>query len=100
MQVWHYLYFPDDGVATAVAGRLRAAGYDVEIRQSPPQWLVRPRHTAADQAALDRASDELEQIAASESGEYDGWERQVAAAERSLRVAADLGLPSTSGPDA
>jgi hypothetical protein len=37
MRVWHYLYFPTEGVASGVAAHLTAAGYGAEVRGSGPQ---------------------------------------------------------------
>lgn len=85
MRAWHYLYFPKESTASTVANRLKDAGYAVEVRESPPQWLVLARHELPDQAALEASGTDLERLAASEGGEYDGWERETpaGAAERS-----------------
>lgn len=73
----HFLYFRDRKKAERVADRLRLTGGQVEARPSADgkQWLVLVTRPASDD--VEQAHDELEQIAKSLGGEYDGWEAQV-----------------------
>ncbi len=78
MKTWHYLYFPSQMVAARVANRLQSTGAAVEVRESPPNWLVRVEQVLPrDQLVLEQEAAELEQVAIEEGGEYDGWEREL-----------------------
>lgn len=72
----HYLYFPTREAGEEVASTLRKRGFDVESRlgADDTHWLVLASHVLEAPEALPALRDELEQLAARHSGEYDGWE--------------------------
>lgn len=81
MRVWHYLYFKDKDTADRVAQRLQGAAYTTEVRESGSDWLLRASHTIPkSQDALEAIAESLAELAVAEGGEYDGWERETAAA--------------------
>lgn len=81
--VLHYLYVSSEEVAYAAAAEARDAAYDVEVRdplpEYPDQWLVLCQaHDVVTSAEVVRgATDFFERMAATHSGEYDGWEASV-----------------------
>lgn len=77
----HYLYFGTRRRAEQAAAALRQAGYTVAVDRSAggSEWLVLARHMLlADEEALDRAIEFLEDLASRYGGEYDGWGVAVA----------------------
>ncbi len=73
----HYLYFRDRKKAEQAEARIRQNGGQVESRLSADgeQWLVLVTRPAGDD--IEQVHDELEQIAKSLGGEYDGWEAEA-----------------------
>lgn len=80
----HYLYFGRKRLAARAAEDLRRRGWTVEVNRSVGEddWLVLASHeTVMSEDELLRLRDELEALAASIGGEYDGWEVEGDAAE-------------------
>ena len=76
----HYLYFPDHQAAENVAGILRDRQFLVEERLTADgiYWLVVAKHHAVPTAAvIAGVRKQMEQIAADNAGDYDGWEARV-----------------------
>ena len=77
----HYLYFPSERRARKAATSLRKQGFSTEQRLGADgvSWLVLATHRLVPSEALvETVRSTMERIAASLSGEYDGWEAQVA----------------------
>ena len=76
-EIEHFLYFPTEGAAHAAADALVKDGYQVEVVKDPSEesWTLIARPDPDSPAAeldLETASDQLETIAASGGGYYDG----------------------------
>lgn len=75
-----YLYFPNREAAGRISRTLSSKGFEASIEPSArgTDWLVlAKKQVVPTQTAMERLSAELEVIAASEKGEYDGWETMV-----------------------
>jgi hypothetical protein len=78
LKVYHFLYFSQPSAVGAAAPRLHAAGYSIDIQMSGNQWRVRASHEMDDdRVMLEAKVAELNEIAATEGGEYDGMERET-----------------------
>jgi regulator of RNase E activity RraB len=78
LTIEHFLYFPSQESAGAVAGTLIRDGYDATAEaaaESPANpWLVfATRKTMLNESSVGRMRDRLETLAAEYGGEYDGW---------------------------
>jgi hypothetical protein len=79
-RVNHYLYFPTQKTATAVAKILRDEGFTTEVRLGAEgtDWLVLASHNIApSEEAIATSRKLMEGLAEKEDGEYDGWEVEV-----------------------
>ncbi|WP_257455439.1 ribonuclease E inhibitor RraB [Archangium lipolyticum] len=78
--VRHYLYFTTAKVGKAVAAQLVTRGFEVTSRKSADgkNWLVLVEHFVSDGEQFDSARDSLEHLAQEHSGQYDGYELEVA----------------------
>lgn len=76
----HYLYFPKQDDARAVAEGLRRRGFTTEERMGGDgvNWLVLARHEIVPTEASVLAVRELmESLVEPRAGDYDGWEAEV-----------------------
>ena len=71
----HYLYFPKKNHADEAARRLRAKGWQVDVRLGADgeNWLALAKQPVKVDEEIDEVRDELESIADELHGEYDGW---------------------------
>lgn len=71
----HYLYFPKKPQAEEAARRLRAKGWQVEVRMGADaeNWLALAKQLAPIHEEIGDVRDELEDLADELHGEYDGW---------------------------
>ncbi|QRN94568.1 ribonuclease E inhibitor RraB [Archangium violaceum] len=78
--VRHYLYFTTAKVGKAVAAQLTTRGFEVTSRKSADgkNWLVLVEHFVSDGEQFDSARESLEHLAQEHSGQYDGYELEVA----------------------
>lgn len=78
--VRHYLYFTTAKVGKAVAAQLVTRGFEVTSRKSADgkNWLVLVEHFVSDGEQFDSARDSLEHLTQEHSGQYDGYEIEVA----------------------
>jgi len=86
--VRHYLYFPKKFIAERAAGRLRDAGFEVEVRKGADgvNWLALATGSPLkDEGDMQRMRDQMEALAADLGGEYDGWEAAVDSVDRGVR---------------
>ena len=86
-QLRHYLYFPSEGCARKAAASLRKEGFLTEQRLGADgvTWLVLATHRVVPSEELvETVRSTMERIAGSLSGEYDGWEAEVAPPHSSL----------------
>ena len=76
--VEHWLYFPDEETARAVAGAASELGFGVEVEESAEDdgsWLLRATRDMYPRAEVfARARHPLMAMAERTGGEYDGWE--------------------------
>jgi hypothetical protein len=75
--VRHYLYVPNEKIATFLGPRIEQIGYTVETKPEAegPRWLILISSLAMvteEEIALSRKT--FEGLAAKAGGEYDGWE--------------------------
>lgn len=78
-EINYWLYFPDEKAARAAAGALKAKGFSgLSVEEGKKEWrlkaikvMVPTSKAVAETTAL------MESIAASNQGDYDGWETQV-----------------------
>ncbi len=81
-EVLHFLYFPTREGADDAASELRDDGYTVEVQPSadadtdpPNPWLaLAKKDTVIDEGTVTVMRPKFEALAATRSGEYDGWE--------------------------
>ncbi len=78
--VRHFIIVPNRGTAEAVAERLRADGFTVQLRPANRRdWLVvASHHTVVNLSAITTLRTHLTDLAWSFSGDYDGWEAAAA----------------------
>jgi hypothetical protein len=79
-RVLHYLYFSREPSARKVAAILRQRGFEVEDRLSADgvMWLVLAKsNLVPTEAGIAELKALFEQIAATNDGQYDGWEAKV-----------------------
>jgi hypothetical protein len=78
--VRHYLYFATARVGKAVAAQLATRGFEVTSRKSADgkNWLVLAEHFVSAGEQFDSARESLESLAREHSGQYDGYELEVA----------------------
>lgn len=78
--VRHYLYFPEKKMATKAVDALKAMGFEIEFRLGADgvNWLVLALHEIipTDKAMSD-VRIQMDRLASSLRGEYDGWEAGV-----------------------
>jgi hypothetical protein len=68
------LSFSTQSVAEQAAPRLRSAGFGVEVKQDGSDWRCLATKTMIpDLAALEQIHRDMDQIAASLGGRYEGW---------------------------
>ncbi len=69
----HYLYFRDEATARRAAAKVQDDGMRAEVELSPGavEWVVR---ASGEVETLAETSANLENLAATLGGEYDGWE--------------------------
>lgn len=80
MRVWHYMYFDARGDADSFAEALRGAGYQTEVLEVTPSWLLRASHVIPEsQDILEATAESLTEWVTAGRGEYDGWERETRA---------------------
>lgn len=78
--VLHFLYFPSRSPAEAAAETCRTAGYHCEVKdplpEFPGQWslVCERRDVVIDPITGRETTDFFDQLAATNGGEYDGWE--------------------------
>lgn len=75
-----FLYFPTQSVAENAASSLRTSGFEVDVRRAAQgdAWLCFVTKTMVPELAdLQRIRRDFVALAASLSGEYDGWGTQV-----------------------
>jgi hypothetical protein len=85
LEINYYLYFPTEEAAQRAGQRLVGDGYRVEVRDvsevdTSNPWLTYVTSTlpeSDDDLGLGEVEEYMEAIAASEGGEYDGYERDV-----------------------
>lgn len=78
--VMHYLYFPEKMNAEKAAQWFRSQGLSVDVRLGADKenWLALVKQeNAASQHDLEKLREEMEALAGSLNGEYDGWEIAV-----------------------
>ena len=81
--VLHYLYLPDRDGAEGAAREAEARGFEVTVREAPPQFpdqwtLVCENHDVVLELETVRdTTDYFEALAESHGGDYDGWEASV-----------------------
>jgi hypothetical protein len=78
--LYHYLYFHDEATAANVNKLLHDKNFESEYRigADGTSWLVLARHRLVlTEDSISRFRELLEQIAAENQGDYDGWEAQV-----------------------
>lgn len=71
-----FLYFPDHATAEQAGSRVRASGFEVEVRQAAksPEWLCFTKKTMIPElSALQKIRRDFGDLAASMGGQYDGW---------------------------
>ena len=79
--VVHYIYVPAVEPARGVGDQLERDGYDVRVtapegRRDP--WLVTAEtYTAITPEGVERARRQMERVATTHGGEYDGWEAAI-----------------------
>jgi Regulator of ribonuclease activity B len=75
----HYLYFPRKSNAEQAAERLRAKGWEVEVKKGADgrNWLASAKQSAPVEDDIEEIRDELERLAEELGGEYDGWGASV-----------------------
>ena len=76
----HYLYFPHQQGAKSAARALRDRQFLVEERLSADgtDWLVLAKHRSVPtESAIAGVRKLMEQVAADNAGDYDGWEAKV-----------------------
>jgi hypothetical protein len=74
-----YIYVPTEEAARRVAATLTGEGFQVAVRTAAtgPGWLALASKTLVPSpAALASIRQRLTKVAATEGGEYDGWEAQ------------------------
>jgi hypothetical protein len=78
--VRHYLYFATAREGKAVAAQLVTRGFQVTSRESADgkNWLVLAEHFVSAEEQFDSARESLERLAREHSGQYDGYEFEVA----------------------
>ena len=78
-EIDHWLYFPAQAPAQAVAKELAAKGFSsVSVAKSKNEWQVKAHNRMVpSSAAVASTTKILESLAAKHGGEYDGWETQV-----------------------
>jgi hypothetical protein len=77
-----YLYFPSEDAAREAASVLRGRGFMTKVREGADEvsWLCLARvKTVPDMAVLREMGVLFENLVASFSGEFDGWESNVIA---------------------
>lgn len=72
----HFVYFADENSARLASEGARAKGFTVEVVQRADEWLMSAETTSLD---IPDARVQLEDIARSHGGKYDGWEARVPA---------------------
>jgi regulator of RNase E activity RraB len=75
-----FLYFATQPVAEQAAARIRAVGFDVEVKAAAvgANWLCFATKTMVpDLPVLQKIRRDFNDLAASLSGEYDGWGTEV-----------------------
>jgi hypothetical protein len=76
----HYLYFARQADAQKAGEALTQKGFKVEVKPGAagPQWLCLANERMVPSSAnVEKRTELLEGLAASLSGEYDGWEASV-----------------------
>lgn len=87
--VEHFLYFDEEAQAEGAARAAVALGFSTEVRPSNTRWLLIARKsTSTAIIAVDADSTNLEDLARSFGGLYDGLERST------RRIAAPTPRPS------
>lgn len=77
----HYLYFADEDAARLASELARARGFAVQLVPRGVEWLMTAESSAL---GIPEARAQLEDIAATHRGEYDGWEASIPATSVSL----------------
>ncbi len=73
-----YLYFPSEMAAVRSLEKLQAKGYKAEVHESDSNWLTLATfYGRLTEKELNDIESQLEGVAESEGGEYDGHERDV-----------------------
>lgn len=78
--VSHYLYFPSEAAAREAAATLEEEGYKTEVQPGADNknWLtLATQDLAPTVQAIASTRSEMESLADSLGGEYDGWETEV-----------------------
>jgi hypothetical protein len=78
----HFLYFHDKDLADRAADACRSLGYDPSVVPSVDEekpWVLLAAHRlrAATDADMERAGEELQEVAQEWGGEYDGWDKSA-----------------------
>ena len=73
-QIEFVLSFSSQSVADQAAPRLKTAGFDVQVKQDGGDWRCLATKTMIpDLAALEKIHEEMDQMAVSFGGRYEGW---------------------------
>jgi Regulator of ribonuclease activity B len=79
-QIEFFLYFPTQSLAQRAAATIKAEGFDIHVEPAAKgnDWLCFSTKTMVpDLSALQKIRADFSRLAASLSGQYDGWGTQV-----------------------